>query len=111
MKANYIAIGASGSGLNVMVTLQVQHSPPSVLALSPEVLQSYISSPGYISLRAIHSGPRFEDAQEGRYFRIYVEEMATQIKGPFSTSLWERLIPQPSEANHLYGMLLSQLAP
>jgi hypothetical protein len=29
---------------------------------------------------------------------MYVEEMATQIKGPFSTSLWGRLIPQTSEA-------------
>lgn len=42
-------------------------------------------------------GPRFEDSQEGRFFRKYLE-IATQIRGPFSTSLWESLIPQSSEA-------------
>ncbi|KAG4432316.1 hypothetical protein IFR05_012195 [Cadophora sp. M221] len=40
----------------------------------------------------------FEDEQEGRCFRIYCEEMAYQIKGPFKTSLWNQLIPQVSEA-------------
>ena len=39
----------------------------------------------------------FEDEQEGRCFRIYCEEMAHQIKGPFKTSLWNQLIPQVSE--------------
>ncbi|KAL2072035.1 hypothetical protein VTL71DRAFT_11378 [Oculimacula yallundae] len=40
----------------------------------------------------------FEDEQEGRCFRIYTEEMAHQIKGPFKTALWNQLIPQVSEA-------------
>ena len=46
---------------------------------------------------SIHSGPRFETDDESRYFRIYCEETAVRITGPFTSSLWARLIPQASE--------------
>jgi hypothetical protein len=39
----------------------------------------------------------FESEQEVRCFRIFCEETAPQIGGPFKTSLWERLIPQTSD--------------
>jgi len=45
----------------------------------------------------LSTAARFVDEQEGRCFRIYCDEMARQIKGPFPTSLWDRLIPQTSE--------------
>lgn len=43
------------------------------------------------------SSPRFRDEEESRYFQIYREEMAVHITGPFTSSLWGRLIPQASE--------------
>ncbi|PVH73369.1 hypothetical protein DL98DRAFT_469441 [Cadophora sp. DSE1049] len=47
-------------------------------------------------MQKIHIGPRFGDEREARCFRIYLEETARQITGPFKNSLWERLIPQTS---------------
>lgn len=40
----------------------------------------------------------FMDEWQSRYFRYYMEEVATQIGGPNETSIWERLVPQASEA-------------
>ena len=40
----------------------------------------------------------FESEQGLRYFRIFCEETAQQISGPFDTGLWNRLMPQASEA-------------
>ncbi|CZR64414.1 uncharacterized protein PAC_14312 [Phialocephala subalpina] len=45
----------------------------------------------------LHSGPRFEDHQDGRCFRLYIDQVASQIQGPFKSSLWDQLIPQASE--------------
>jgi hypothetical protein len=39
----------------------------------------------------------FESEQDLRYFRIFCEETAGQISGPFMTGLWNRLMPQASE--------------
>ncbi|KAH7370114.1 hypothetical protein BKA65DRAFT_487693 [Rhexocercosporidium sp. MPI-PUGE-AT-0058] len=50
------------------------------------------------AINAIQPARLFEDEQEGRCFRIYCDEMAHQIKGPFKTSLWNQLIPQVGEA-------------
>lgn len=43
------------------------------------------------------SSAGFETERELRYFRIFCEETATQIAGPFKSSLWGRLVPQASE--------------
>lgn len=51
-----------------------------------------------LPLCKMNSGPRFENVREGQYFRLYCEEMARQIRGPFPTALWDQLIPQISEA-------------
>jgi len=48
-------------------------------------------------MHRIHPGAHFEDELEIRYFQMYVERSARQIRGPFKTSLWDRLIPQASE--------------
>lgn len=42
--------------------------------------------------------PKFDNELEGHFFRLYVQETASQIAGPFKTSLWSRLIPQACEA-------------
>ncbi|KAL3424183.1 C6 zinc finger domain protein [Phlyctema vagabunda] len=41
----------------------------------------------------------FVDGLELHFFQVYLEETATQIAGPCRTSLWNRLIPQASEAH------------
>jgi hypothetical protein len=43
------------------------------------------------------SAARFDSEQEFRYFRIFCEETATQIAGPFKSPLWGTLVPQASE--------------
>lgn len=48
-------------------------------------------------INRINSGPAFESEQDLRYFRIFCQEIATTISGPFKSSLWGRLIPQISE--------------
>ena len=40
----------------------------------------------------------FTDDWQSHYFQYYVNEVATQIRGPNETSLWERLVPQAGEA-------------
>ena len=40
----------------------------------------------------------FDSEQDLRYFRIFCQETAHQISGPFNTGLWNRLMPQASEA-------------
>lgn len=45
----------------------------------------------------LNAGTGFEDELNGRCFRIYLEETAKQINGPFPNSLWGKLIPQISE--------------
>jgi hypothetical protein len=41
---------------------------------------------------------RFSSDQESRFFTLYIQETASQISGPFQTSLWACLIPQVCEA-------------
>lgn len=53
--------------------------------------------PEVLPICTIHSGLRFDDDKESRCFRIYCEETAVCITGPFTSSLWETLIPQTSE--------------
>ncbi|PVH69614.1 hypothetical protein DL98DRAFT_522093 [Cadophora sp. DSE1049] len=48
-------------------------------------------------IRIIRPGSQFEDELEGRYFQMYLEKSARQLRGPFKNSLWDRLIPQASE--------------
>ncbi len=48
-------------------------------------------------LRAIQAGAGFETETSGHRFRIYLENSAKQIAGPFPSSLWEKMIPQISE--------------
>jgi Fungal specific transcription factor domain len=51
-----------------------------------------------ISINRLNGGVGFEDELNGNCFRIYLEETARQINGPFPSSLWSKLIPQISEA-------------
>ncbi|KAG9228504.1 hypothetical protein BJ875DRAFT_489804 [Amylocarpus encephaloides] len=44
--------------------------------------------------KQIHTGPRFADDLEARYFQHYVENIAVQIQGPIRNNIWDRLIPQ-----------------
>ena len=48
-------------------------------------------------ISGVQSAVRFDSEQEFRCFRIFCEETATQIAGPFKSSLWGRLVPQASE--------------
>jgi hypothetical protein len=50
------------------------------------------------SIQKIYSGPLFEDKQEGRCFRFFCEEAASQIAGPAQSPLWHRIIPEACEA-------------
>ncbi|PMD35948.1 hypothetical protein L207DRAFT_569350 [Hyaloscypha variabilis F] len=45
----------------------------------------------------ITAGVGFEDDLNGHCFRIYLDETAKQINGPFPNPLWSKLIPQISE--------------
>jgi hypothetical protein len=45
----------------------------------------------------ITAGAGFEDDLNGHCFRIYLDETAKQINGPFPNPLWSKLIPQISE--------------
>ncbi|KAK0101731.1 hypothetical protein ONS95_006886 [Cadophora gregata] len=59
---------------------------------------SIVPSAGRTVIYSMEPVRLFEDEQEGRCFRIYCDEMAYQLKGPFKTSLWSQLIPQVSHA-------------
>ncbi|KAE9371411.1 hypothetical protein N431DRAFT_426074 [Stipitochalara longipes BDJ] len=45
----------------------------------------------------LNVGAGIEDQLNGHCFRIYLEETAKQINGPFPNPLWSKLIPQISE--------------
>lgn len=45
----------------------------------------------------LNAGAGFENELNGHCFRIYLEETAKQINGPFPNPLWGKLIPQISE--------------
>jgi hypothetical protein len=67
-----------------------------------QTTQSKILLPPLASLQAVpiyrlNAGVGFEDELNGRCFRIYLEEIARQINGPFPNPLWAKLIPQISE--------------
>ncbi|KAE9369896.1 hypothetical protein N431DRAFT_443517 [Stipitochalara longipes BDJ] len=73
---------------------------PTIVArpLAPNVQSPVPLVSGAISpLSPLSMSPRFENDQEGLFFRKYME-IAEHIRGPIATSLWERLIPQSSEA-------------
>jgi hypothetical protein len=67
-----------------------------------QTTRSKILLPTLASLQAVpkyrlNGGVGFEDELNGRCFRIYLEETAWQINGPFPNPLWAKLIPQISE--------------
>ena len=49
------------------------------------------------TISGIQSAIHFDSERELRYFRIFCDETASQIAGPFKSSLWDRLVPQASE--------------
>ncbi|KFZ18576.1 hypothetical protein V501_01141 [Pseudogymnoascus sp. VKM F-4519 (FW-2642)] len=49
------------------------------------------------TIYALSPSSQFADERESYYFHHYCNETATQITGPFSNSLWIRLVPQISE--------------
>ncbi|KFZ04569.1 hypothetical protein V502_10051, partial [Pseudogymnoascus sp. VKM F-4520 (FW-2644)] len=49
------------------------------------------------TIYALSPSSQFADERESYYFHHYCNETATQITGPFSSSLWIRLVPQISE--------------
>ncbi|KAE9376674.1 hypothetical protein N431DRAFT_400960 [Stipitochalara longipes BDJ] len=49
---------------------------------------------------------RFSSDQESRFFTLYMQETASQISGPFQTSLWACLIPQACEAEPFLRQLV-----
>ncbi|PMD37601.1 hypothetical protein L207DRAFT_78884 [Hyaloscypha variabilis F] len=56
------------------------------------------SSDVEVAIRSPITIQRFESEQDLRYFKIFCEQTAGQIAGPFMTGLWNRLMPQASEA-------------
>jgi hypothetical protein len=50
-----------------------------------------------LPISRLNAGVGFEDEMSGWCFRIYLEETARQINGPFPNPLWGKLIPQISE--------------
>ena len=75
--------------------------PPRQITVTPIILPKGRPSIPRLSdvppIYRIHSGPHFENDEESWCFRIYCEETAVRITGPFTSSLWGRLIPQASE--------------
>jgi hypothetical protein len=71
--------------------------PPTSRVLLPRTYSQLRPLPT-LRMYRLNTSPLFADEQEGRYFTIYCNEMAQQLRGPFPTSLWDRLIPQTSEA-------------
>lgn len=65
--------------------------------LLPKFAVRDILAPGTVVIRGIDTGVGFEDDTNARCFRIYLEEIAIQINGPFVNPLWGKLIPQMSE--------------
>jgi hypothetical protein len=49
-------------------------------------------------LRFAPAKPRFESEHDSRFFFVYVQQIASEITGPFMSHLWHRLIPQACEA-------------
>jgi hypothetical protein len=45
----------------------------------------------------MESGPRYGSELELHYFRIFCDNFAPAIAGPFASTLWKQLIPQASE--------------
>ncbi|KAE9367256.1 hypothetical protein N431DRAFT_495541 [Stipitochalara longipes BDJ] len=58
----------------------------------------------------ISSTRRFTSDHESRFFKLYMQETAPQISGPFQTSLWVRLIPQACEAEYFIRQLVIAIA-
>ena len=57
------------------------------------LLPKQVTSP----LQGLNTGAGFEDELSGHCFRIFLEETAKEINGPFPNPIWGRLIPQVSE--------------
>jgi len=44
------------------------------------------------------TSPHFESEHDIRFYRLYCQQVAIQLPGPFQTDLWNRIIPQACEA-------------
>jgi hypothetical protein len=66
------------------------------LAPNPKGPHPYVSTIT-APVSSLHTGPKFVDGRQHRFFGTYLE-IAAEIRGPYSSSLWERLIPQSCHA-------------
>jgi hypothetical protein len=71
-------------------------SQPKPSRAKPKLLPKGLP-PNQLNMIRIQTGPSFRDQRQGHYFRYYCEDIAAQIRGPFSTTLWERIVPQSGE--------------
>lgn len=77
---------------------RLQTTQTKQLILPKNAPRDVLEGPRIISIYRMTAGAGFEDELNGRCFRIYLEETARQINGPFPSSLWSKLILQISEA-------------
>ncbi|KAF8851379.1 hypothetical protein BDZ45DRAFT_808373 [Acephala macrosclerotiorum] len=79
-----------------------QAAPPkrtgAQLILPKKESQSPLDISVIAYIARLYSGCGYLDEVDGQCFRLYLEETATQIHSVFPSALWERLIPQISEA-------------
>lgn len=70
---------------------------PNIRQLIPKL--SAASSQEVIAIEPAFLAPRFSDETENRYFRFYLDEIASQMQDPFTfkTAVWDRLIPHAGE--------------
>ncbi|CZR56576.1 uncharacterized protein PAC_06465 [Phialocephala subalpina] len=68
------------------------------LILPKKESQSTPASSTIAHIARLFGGAGSLDEVDGQCFRLYLEETATQIHSVFPSALWERLIPQISEA-------------
>jgi hypothetical protein len=77
--------------------VDVPRREPRLQTTRSKILLPTLASLQAVPIYRLNGGVGFEDELNGRCFRIYLEETATQMNGPFPNPIWARLIPQISE--------------
>ncbi|KAH8782330.1 hypothetical protein F5882DRAFT_405872 [Hyaloscypha sp. PMI_1271] len=77
--------------------VDVPRREPRLQTTRSKILLPTLASLQAVPIYRLNGGVGFEDELNGCCFRIYLEETARQMNGPFPNPIWANLIPQISE--------------
>lgn len=101
-----IAFGVSCDGYAHLAKSQSAQAVQAVQARPLLVNQRALEPKRYHqpeSLTNLHSGPRFTDQLEARYFHYYCTKIAGDIAANCRSPIWNRIIPQAGETEGFIG--------